>query len=280
MARRLGSQDRYDATRIKLPTSFNGIFPYIMRGRNESVAYFPIKLEVDRLMDYIQASKGTDHEISFFEAVIIAMVKILRLRPTLNRYIVGRRLYQRRDVVISFIAKRQFSDNGEEYNALLRVKPEDDIATLLGKLRGEIRAAKTGSEAHGDKIFDFFFSLPRSVLRLAVRLLESWDFYVDTPGFLRAMDPLRASVYLSNLGSIGLGAPYHHLFEWGTCSLFVSIGQIHKAIVVGDDDQPAVRRVVDLKASLDERIADGYYDARSLDLFREYFADPEQLQSI
>ena len=75
------------------------------------------------------------------------------------------------------------------------------------------------------------------------------------PGFLRGIDPMRCSAYVANLGSVGLGAAYHHLFEWGTCSLFVTIGQIKPTVVVGADGNPAVRRTMELKIALDERIA-------------------------
>ncbi|MDR1807511.1 MAG: 2-oxo acid dehydrogenase subunit E2, partial [Propionibacteriaceae bacterium] len=69
-------------------------------------------------------------------------------------------------------------------------------------------------------------------------------------------------------------APYHHLFEWGTCSLFVAIGRIEPRVTVGEDGQPTVRRMMDLRIALDERIADGYYDARSLERFTEYLTHP------
>ena len=115
---------------------------------------------------------------------------------------------------------------------------------------------------------------------MAINLLGLWDFYVDTPSFLRGIDPLRCSAYVANLGSVGLDAAYHHLFEWGTCSLFVTIGKVKPTVVVGEDGQPTVRRTMELKIALDERIADGYYDARALELFDTYLNDPTQLQQI
>ncbi|MCL2471526.1 MAG: 2-oxo acid dehydrogenase subunit E2 [Propionibacteriaceae bacterium] len=272
--------DRYDATRVKVPYNLNAIFPYLMKGRNESVAYYPIDVDVENLMTYIEENKGTDQEITIFQAVLLALVKVLRERPTLNRYFIGRRLYQRRDVVFSFIAKKKYSDDAEEANVLLRIQPQDSRENILSRIRGEIRSARTDAERPDDKLIGLFLHLPRSLLRLAVKGLEWFDFYVDTPGFLRGVDPLRCSVYIANLGSIGLDAPYHHLYEWGTCSIFLTIGKIHPAVVVGEDGQPAVRRVMNLRVSLDERIADGYYDARSLDLLGEYLAHPAMLETL
>ncbi|MCL2735138.1 MAG: hypothetical protein FWD75_00715 [Propionibacteriaceae bacterium] len=272
--------DRYDATRVRVPYDLNAIFPYLMKGRNESIAYFPIDIDAENLLEYIAANKGTENEITIFQAVLLALTNVLRKRPTLNRYFIGRRLYQRRDIVFSFIAKKTFTDDGQETNVLVRIKPEDDRATILAKLRGEIHTAKSDGQKQDDKIISLFLHLPRGLLRAAIKILEWWDFYVDTPGFLRGIDPLRCSVYLANVGSVGLGAPYHHLFEWGTCSMFMTIGKIEPTVCVGEDGQPTVRRRLKLRVSLDERIADGYYDARSLELMETYLVDPTLLEKM
>lgn len=278
--RRKRRGDRYDATRVDLGRGFKAAFPYLMKGRNESIAYYPVSFDAEPLLAWVEEHKGTDQAITIFEAFLLALVKILRERPTLNRYFIGRRLYQRQDVVLSFIARRQYTDDGSETNVLVRVKPTDDVAAVLAKVRGEIQVAKSGEQKDDEGMIDLFLRLPRSALRVAVKGLELWDFYLDTPGFLRGIDPLRCSAYVANLGSVGMGAAYHHLFEWGTCSLFITIGQVKPGVCVGDDGQPAVKQMLELRVAFDERIADGYQDARALDRLADYLGDPAQLESI
>jgi len=270
--------DRYDATRVDLGRGFKAVFPYIMKGRNESIAYYPVQLDAENLLAYVEQHKGTPQELTIFEAVLLALTRILRERPTLNRYIIGRRLYQRRNVDLSFVARKKYTLDSDESNVFVKIRPEDDVDTILGKIRGEIHTVKTGDQTADEGLIDLFLRLPRGLMRVAVKLLDAWDFYVDTPGFLRGVDPLRCSAYIANLGSVGMGAAYHHLFEWGTCSLFVTIGQIKPTVVVGEDGQPTVRRTLELKIALDERIADGYYDARALELFDDYLNDPAKLR--
>ncbi|MDR2973706.1 MAG: hypothetical protein LBV00_03180 [Propionibacteriaceae bacterium] len=273
--------DRYDASLVKLPFNLNALFPYLMKGRNESVAYYPLTVDMENLLAYIEKNKGTDKEITIFQAFMLALVKIMRARPTLNRYIIGRRMYQRRDVVFSFVARKKMAEDSEETNVLVRIKPEDDRDTVLSKLKGEIKTAKSEhSDKEDDKLIALFLKLPRTLLRIAVKLLEWFDFYVDTPKFLRGIDPLRCSAYVANVGSVGLGAAYHHLFEWGTCSLFVVIGTVKPTVMVGENNQPVVRRAAELRLTLDERIADGYYDARALELLHTYMDDPTLLEKL
>ena len=272
--------DRYDATRVPMPPNLNSIMPYLMKGRNESVVYIPMNIDAENLLAYVAERKGTPEAVSLFEVIMLALTAVLRERPRMNRYIIGRRLYQRRDVVLSFISKRDMSDDGEETNVMVTIRPDDDRATILAKLRGEIKVAKKGQETKDDdKLVELFLKLPRSLLRLAVWVLEMIDFYHDAPGILRGIDPLRASAYVANLGSVGIDAPYHHLFEWGTCSIFMAIGKVAPQVCVGEDGRPDVRRHLPLRFSFDERTSDGYYDARSMELFMGFLADPAKLET-
>lgn len=57
----------------------------------------------------------------------------------------------------------------------------------------------------------------------------------------------------------------------------VTIGTLHKAEVLMPDGTKEIRDVIDIGATLDERIADGFYFARSLKLIKHIFANPELL---
>lgn len=277
-ARRRG--DRHDASRVDLGRGFKAMFPYLMKGRNESIAYYPVSFDAEPLLAYIEEHRGTDESFTLFEAFMLALVRILRERPALNRYFIGRRLYQRHDVVLSFVARRAYTDDAEETTVLVHIRNSDDADTVLRKIRGEIKVAKGGEEKSDEELISLFMRLPRGVLRVAIKLLEWWDFYVDTPGFLRGIDPMRCSAMVANLGSVGMGAAYHHLFEWGTCSLFITIGQVRPAVCVGDDGRPAVKQMAELRIAFDERVADGYQDARALERLADYLADPAQLRRL
>ena len=272
--------DRYDASLVPLPRNLNAMFPYLMKRRTESVAYFPMDIDAENLLAHIEQHRGTPAAITVFEAFMLAVVATLRARPHMNRYIIGRRLYQRRDVVLSFVAKRELSDDGEETNVMVQVSPQDDRAAILTKLRCQIGLAKQGEAKEDDQMMDLLLRLPRSALRLVVRALEAIDFYHDTPAMLRGIDPLRGSAYIANLGSVGLDAPYHHLFEWGTCSMFIAIGQVGPRVCVGPDGEPAVRQQLPLRFTFDERTTDGFYCARSLELLRDYLVDPAKLDDL
>lgn len=85
-------------------------------------------------------------------------------------------------------------------------------------------------------------------------------------------------ILTSNLGSIQCPAVHHHLSNYGTNSSMITIGALHKEEVLMPDGTKEIRDVVDIGATLDERIADGVYFAKSLKLIKHIFAHPEMLE--
>jgi len=268
---------RRDGVRVRVQHDLNALFPYIMKRRCDSLIFFTIQLDMEPLQAYIASEKESGREIKFFEFFCAALVKLLREREHINRFVKGRRLYQREAVEISTVAKREMTDEGAETNLVLRFEKEATFDDIAGEIRARIRTVKTGVPPKDDRLFAIFLKMPRCLLMAAVRIFEFMDWNRGAPRFLADIDPMRASAFIANLGSVGVDAPYHHLYEWGTCSLFMTIGRIKKMPVILEDETLGVRTMVECKVVLDERVADGYYYARSLDLFKSYFAEPEKM---
>ena len=269
---------RRDGERIKAGQDLAGLFPFMFKRRCDSVVYFSQDIDMEPMLAYIEKRKSEGADVSFFPLFITALVRVLFERERMNRFIIGRRMYQRDYVDISTVAKRHISDDGEESLIRLHFRKTDGFEDVVRKLRGEVKIAKSDTPLEEDKVFSFFTSLPRFVLRAVVAVLEWMDFYKGIPNDLASIDPMRASAFVANMGSIGIDANYHHLFEWGTCSLFVNVGRICKKPVVLEDDTLAVRSMVQLCVTLDERISDGFYSARSFDLMRHYLTHPEEIE--
>ena len=264
---------RKGISRIPSPYDLNAIMPFIMKRRCDSQVFYNVDFNVEPLLDYIE-EKG---RCTFFQAMLLGLAKTMRERPGLNRFVIGRRLYQREDMDICFIARRSYSEEGSETNVKIRVRPEDDDDTVFSKITENINEAKKGGEKGDDAVISFLVRLPRFILRAVVNILIWLDFHLNFPKDLEKIDPLHCSAYVANLGSVGIEAPFHHLYEWGTCSLFVAIGRIGNKLVLDESGAPAARKMVEIKVTIDERIADGYYFARALDIFKHYIENPETL---
>jgi hypothetical protein len=273
---------RFDGERVRdLPTT-RTIMPFLMRGRNESLVYFEQHVDLTQIQPWLAELKAAGLRASLFHLVLHAAAQTLYERPNLNRFVSGQRIYQRSQVQLSFAAKKGFGRSAvagqdpesEGVSTVKQTFPQgQSFVDLVRGLDGEIRDAKTLTDRPIDKELAFFTALPRGILSAAVALLRWLDFYNLAPAFLLRPDPMYTSVFVANLGSLGLDAGFHHLYEYGTASLFCVIGRTHLAPAVVDGQVVARPHAV-LRWTLDERIEDGLYCARALELFRAKLEDP------
>lgn len=273
---------RPDATRPRALNPLRRTMPILMPGRNEAAVYFEQRLELaDTLawLDAANADRPHDDRYKLFDLVLTAAVRTLALRPRLNRFVAGGRLWQRDHIALGFAVKPERSDHSGIRTVKQRFAPDITLPQLRAQVRDAIEQGRTGPESGPEQEMRLLTHLPVSIMRRLMRLQRTLDALGLIPAALLRDDPLYSSIMLANLGSIGLDAPYHHLFEYGTTSLFITLGTIKQAPVVLSDGQVAARPVIDLKYTLDERIADGFYCALSIELFQNLLLDPDTLRS-
>ena len=205
---------------------------------------------------------------------------MIKERPLMNRFIQGYRMYERNEISISFVVKRRFADGAEESLMVLTPSDEDNIDSISRRIVGNVKETRKSEHSTGgiDALLDSFAALPRPILIIAIRIIRWLDFWGINPKFLTDGDPNYTTILASNLGSIKCPAVYHHLNNYGTNSIMITIGALHKEEVLMDDGHKEIRTMIDIGATLDERIADGFYFARSLRLVKHIFAHPELLE--
>lgn len=273
--------DRFDGVWLRDEPAMNQFMAYLYPNRADNEAY--INEEIDlRPIDAWLAKKNegrTENKYTYFHVICAAIVKTFTLRPKMNRFVSGNRMYQRNHLSVAFVVKKRFSDHAEEGLAYRKFGPESTIDSLHESLCAEIRQRRKADDV--DNSTDFMgklLKLPRWVLRKIIKVLFSLDRKGKVPYDLIKEDPNYASVFLTNLGSIDLNCGYHHLSNWGTCSCFVVIGKKHLAPEWHEDGSCTVHPALNVGITLDERIADGYYYSKSIKLVKHLLANPELLE--
>ncbi|MCF0150548.1 MAG: hypothetical protein HUJ80_03965 [Firmicutes bacterium] len=254
---------------------------HLWPNRTDCEVYLNDKIDVTELLCYLDAKNAShpDYRTTVFHALVMALARMCKERPLMNRYIQGRRTYERYEVSISFVCKRRFTDNGEESLMVFVPNDEDTLDSLSRKIVGEVCETRASEHtAHGiDRVLDNFTKIPRVLLIPIFKFIRILDFWGCVPKALTDGDPNYTTILASNLGSIQCPSIYHHLSNYGTNSILVTMGTVHKESVLTPDGNSQIRDVVDIGAVLDERIGDGFYFARSLKLVRHVFAHPELL---
>ena len=273
--------DRRDGRWVKDVPGLQTVMAHILPNRTDCEVYLHESFDITELLPYLE-KKNAEHpeyKTTVFHALIMSVARMIRERPKMNCFIQGRRMYERYEISLSFVAKRRFRDDGEE--ALMFFVPKDDetLDSFSRRIVGDVRETRKSESSTGgiDAVIDGFAKIPRLLLMLALRIVRWLDFWGINPKALTDGDPNYSTVLLANLGSIQGPAVYHHLNNYGTNSIMVTVGTIHKEERIMPDGSKQIRDVVDIGATLDERIGDGFYFVRSLKLVKHIFAHPELL---
>ncbi|MBD5395456.1 MAG: 2-oxo acid dehydrogenase subunit E2 [Lachnospiraceae bacterium] len=273
--------DRKDGRRVKETPGLQTVMAHLMPNRTDNEVYLHDVIDATELVRYLEKkNENLDYKITIFHCAITGLARMVRERPLMNRFIQGHRIYERNEISLSFVCKRRFSDSGEESLMVLVPKDTDTVNEISRKIVGDVEETRKSEHSTGgvDALLDSFAKIPRPLLMLIIRIIRWLDFWGLNPDFLTAGDPNYTTILCSNLGSIKCPAVYHHLNNYGTNSIMITIGTLHKEEILMPDGHKEIRDVVDVGATLDERIADGFYFARSLKLIKYIFANPELLE--
>lgn len=271
---------RRDGTYLGDVPAFRRIVPYLMPTRAESLVYYRQRIEADGLLawlDGVNADRPAGQRISLFHVLLTAISRTVGLRPEVNRFVAGRRTYQHKEISVSFVVKMAMTDTAPETEVQLVFTGHETVDEVRRLVDAALQHKRASGRGNDDKLVDFFASWPRPALNLVGKVVRTLDYHNALPGALMDAFPLYTSIYVANLGSVGADAPYHHLYEYGTASIFMAIGQVTDQAVVDDHGQVVARPCLDVAYTLDERASDGFYFARTAEVFRRLVTDPQLL---
>ena len=272
--------DRRDGRLLRELDSLHFITGIIYPNRCDNEAYISVKVDLTAMNAYLARKNETETDFPYtmFHLVVAALLKTITLRPKLNRFIVNSNFYQRNEVSAAFVVKKQFSDKGAEALAFLHGKGEFTVEDVHEYIRSQVQECRSEKVDSSTENMDILNKLPRWLGKAAVKFIMWLDKHGWVPKDMVATDPYYSSVVISNLGSIKLKCGYHHLTNWGTCSLFCIIGEKKKSPYFDENGSVSMRETLELGLTIDERIADGYYYSKSVRLLEYLLTHPEELE--
>jgi len=200
------------------------------------------------------------------------------LRPRMNRFVSGLNYYQRNQIIFNFVAKKQLNDEGEEINVTIPFSPFETLFTLPAKINRTTEESIHGGGTEADKTNELLVNLPRWMIKLVISAIKFMDYHNIIPRSLLQSLPFYATIFFTNVGSIGVDAPFHHNFDLGTCGLFIALGTVRRVKSLDETGQPQVRDLVKVILTFDDRICDGLYSGKSIALFKHLTEHPEELE--
>ncbi|MAY80464.1 MAG: hypothetical protein CL930_06715 [Deltaproteobacteria bacterium] len=264
---------RADGTLVKGAHPYRRLMWFVMPTRNECVVYYEDKIRAENLIQYLAEAKPK-FECDVTHAAVAALNVAIGENPRMNQFVIGRRLYKRKERAITFSMKRKALDRKAKL-AVVRIPMDnsENFASLAGRMNDSITHQRSGEKTHSDKEYALFNLLPRTVLRLFTWLFHALDYINLLPYAFTKEDSLYTSAVVANLGSLGMQPGFHHLYEWGTSSVFMMVGAIQDEPVV-EDGSIVPGKVLTVRYSYDERIDDGLSTRRAILRVQEILSNP------
>jgi 2-oxoacid dehydrogenases acyltransferase (catalytic domain) len=265
---------RPDGTLVGGLHLYRRVMQYIMPTRNESVVFFDTYVRAEPLLAYIEKTRARFH-VDVSHCLVAAVAAGLAAVPEMNRFAVGRRLYQRTQRHVTFSMKRTQGDRRAKLATVKLALPDGEpFQALCARIDRSIDGERAGVRTYADKEFDLLGILPRPLLLRGVQLARWLDHHNLLPAAFLDNDPLYTSVFVANVGSLDMGSGYHHLYEWGNCPVFMMVGRIEERPAV-ETGQVVVQKQLHVRWTYDERIDDGLTARHGLEAVKHALENPD-----
>lgn len=259
---------RRDGSKLKT-SGFEKIWNCLKSNRSENEVHMYKEIDVTKLKDYYDLLKKDNDNLTYFHLFATAISKVIYNKPLLNRFVINGNKYIRNEVTLSFVAKTQFTDEAAELFTVMPINESDNLSTISTKILGDVKKIRNNKGSNTDDFINKFSNMPKFMIRFAVMIFRFLDNHDLLPKSLTSGSIYHSTVLLSNLGSIHCDGIYHNLTNFGTNSLVVTIGEIKQ---VGN------KYICKFGMTIDERIADGVYFAKCINLFEYILNNPELLE--
>lgn len=272
--------DRKDGRLVRTAQPMAKMTAFIMKDRNDAMNCFSEELDVTETDTFCKQMIAEGYEgFSFLHIMLAAYVRTVSQKPAINRFINGQRIYARNNIEVNMVIKKDLREDSPDTSISVIFEPDDTVVDIYHKFNAAVQKEKDKEDLDSDfdKTAGALASLPRPILRLAVRLLFWMDYHGWLPKFLTDLSPFHGSMIITSMGSLGIKPIYHHLYNFGNLPIFISYGVKRTVYKIKRDGTSEQKRMMDLKVVTDERICDGFYYASAFKMIRRLVEHPASL---
>lgn len=265
---------RPDGIKVKEADPMYFLIPYFLTRRYDAMNMITVDVPEEPMRLYMNQKRREGRPVSHLALVITAYLRVLDEYPALNRFVGNKTIYEHKDKTVSMVVLRP---NGEDAMSKIYLEATDDVFSIQEKITSYISENRSVEEQN---LLDKWMArIVRMKLLMSIFLamVRFMDRHGLLPMALVKASPFHASLLISNLASIRTNHIYHHIYDFGTTSLAITMGNMHE-IPRRTKDGIVFDRCLPLGIVMDERIATGHYFALAFNRFRQYLAKPEQLE--
>ena len=269
---------RSDGYLIRHKDPIIGLIPHIMPDRVDAQVMLEYEVDYAKLARYVVAKEAEGHKIRFMDIVIAAFVRTVAELPELNRFIINKRTYARKHLCVSFAVLRSNGPSPsdvDENTTKCYFDPHDTIFDVSRRISEAIDEARK-PDASNATMKTASALMP--LLRPGVAFLKWMDKHGMMPASIIDASPFHTSLFMTNNTSIGVPAVHHHIYNFGSTTMFWAMGAIRRRNEIGADGKVVRNRLLPIGITVDERVAPGRVFGMLLYNMLKYFSNPELLE--
>lgn len=271
---------RPDGRAIRSLEPMQQIMPYILKTRTDSMNMYEDTFACPPMDDYIKEKAAQNIKLSYMHIIIAAIVRLIALRPQLNRFVMNGRIYARPKIWVSFVVHPTLHDGSVGTTIKLCFEGTETILEVAQKVNEAIQkeTTKRVGENDTDKLLRVLMrNIPGPFIKLVVNTLMWMDRHNIMPKMIVDLSPFHTSFFITNLKSLGINHVYHHVYEFGTTGLFFAMGK-EKQLATVQGKEIVNQKHMGFGLVSDERFCDGLYFALSLRQLRKFMQNPKMLE--
>lgn len=272
--------DRKEGRRLRTLESYNAFALFIMKTRGDASNYMSDSIEITEAERYLRGKRLHGYPgMGILHLMIAAYIRVVAQYPAINRFVSGQRIFARNNIEIVMTVKKEMKANAPETSIKVLFDTKDTIIDVYKRLNEEIMKIRgNGETTDTDDTADVLMKIPRLLLKFIVWILAIVDYFGKLPKSLLKASPFHGSFIITDLGSIGLPAIYHHLYNFGNLPVFMALSAKRKALEIRYDGTIAERKYLDYKIAVDERICDGFYFSQAFKMLKSIMRKPHLLE--
>lgn len=266
---------RPDGRRVKNMDAMYALIPQFLPHRYDAMNMITLNIPVAPMRNYMNEKRKEGRPVNHLALMIAAYLRVAAEFPHVNRFVGNKKIYAHNDFTVSMVVLRPGGEGDTMSKVYLDYK--DDIFTVQDKMMHYITENRDAEAENGlDKVMSVLLNIP-GLANLAGYLLRFLDRHGWLPKALIKVSPFHASLLISNLASIRTNHIYHHVYEFGTTSVAITMGNMRE-VPVRKQGEIVFEKCIPLGVVMDERICSGHYFAKAFSRMKSYLADPTLLE--
>lgn len=276
--RKKDRRDRKDGYYVKRTEDIAEFLAYLGPTKIANSSLITLRVEMTPILEFVEKEKAEGRNVSMFTVLVTSAVRLCAMRENINCFVKNRKLYRRKVISIGYIIASSRDDTSKRGMTSSAFDPSSNVYDVSSIIIDGADRVRSGEKWGTEVWLSRLARCPWPLKRFLAWTLMGLDRRGWVPRALTATDPCSSTIFISNLGSIGGVAVYHHMIEWGTNSIFVTLGKINEETRIEKDGKLTTVPMMDILITVDDRISDGVYMANSMDLWSKIIAEPEKLR--